>query len=140
MDIRLSLLNSAMNGLFASPRIASNDTETHLRRVAHREGADGRRVAFKLDTKICDYGGQIHDDRYRVALAAALFTNDYIWWKGITMKPSKIVDGSQPNSSNVIYMQMITGVPTMLKLIGARRKRWRWYMRYTRYTRMTRYM
>ena len=44
VNIRPSRINSAMNGLFASPRIALNDTRTHLGRAAHRTGMVGRQL------------------------------------------------------------------------------------------------
>ena len=39
VDIRPPLLNPKMNGLFASSRIALNDTRIHLGREAHRNMA-----------------------------------------------------------------------------------------------------
>jgi hypothetical protein len=110
VDIRPSEINQAMDGLFASPRIALNDTRKHMSRAAHRTGVagkgtveNGRRVAFEVDSEICDYGGQVYDDRIRISIAAPLLNNDYVWWNGLTMTRSKIVDGSHPNSSHGRY-------------------------------------
>ena len=64
---------------------------------------NGKRVMFQVDTEVCDYGGQLYDDRYRISSAAPLMTNDYGWWNGLTMTRSKVIDGSHPNSSHGRY-------------------------------------
>ena len=85
VDIRPSLLDTTMLGLFASPRHSLSDERSHLRREAHSRGvigkgvgADGRKVAFAAEAEVCDYGGQYYDDRYRVSLAAPLTKNAYV--------------------------------------------------------------
>ena len=59
VDIRSSLINLAMQGLFSSPRIALNAMRVRLDRKPHRRGvgADGRRVAFEAEAEILDHGG-----------------------------------------------------------------------------------